>query len=124
VNDPERTPSAIRISGMRFWGRHGTLERERAREQPIDIDVELTCDLLPAAASDELADTMDYAAIHGTCERIVTQESFALLEALAARIARALMEDARVHAVRVRARKPRLLDGATPEIELHLRRES
>jgi 7,8-dihydroneopterin aldolase/epimerase/oxygenase len=123
VNAAESTPGAIRILGMRFWGRHGTLEHERTREQPIDLDVELTCDLLPAASSDALADTLDYATIYSACERVVTKESFALLEALAARIARMLLQDPRVHAVRVRARKPRLFDGATPEIELQLRRK-
>ena len=114
-------PGAVRILGMRFWGRHGADPRERERDQPIDLDVEIACDLKLAAASDALADAVDYGAVYKVCERIVTHESFVLLEALADRVARAILADPRVDSVTVRARKPRLLAGATPEVELRLR---
>ncbi len=117
-----REPGAIRLSGMRFWGKHGADARERERDQPIDVDLEISCELDVAAASDALADTVDYSAVYRTCERIVTTQSFALLEALADRIAQVVLEDPRVLAVAVRVRKPRLLDGATPEVELRRRR--
>ena len=114
-------PGAIRIMGMRFWGKHGADPGERERDQPIDLDVEIACDLGVAAAADSLAHTIDYSAVYELCERIVTVESFVLLEALADRVAQAILADARVESVTVRARKPRLLDGATPEVELCLR---
>ncbi len=114
--------STITIAGMRFWGKHGAQADERTRDQPIDVDVELACDLHTAAASDDLSDTVDYAAVYQTCQKIVTQESYALLEALAGRIAGAILNDVRVSGVTVRVRKPRLLDGATPEIRLQVRR--
>lgn len=66
-----------------------------------------------------MSDTVDYDALYRTCEHIVTQRSFALLETLADRIAEACMQDPRIRALVVRVRKPRLLDGATPEVELH-----
>jgi 7,8-dihydroneopterin aldolase/epimerase/oxygenase len=112
---------AIRITGMRFWGKHGADPGERERDQPVDLDVDIACDLSVSAMSDALVDTVDYGAIFKLCERIVTQESFALLETLADRVARAILADAKVESVTVRARKPRLLDGATPEVELRLR---
>src|ERR1700674_442991 len=99
----------IRISGMRFWGKHGAAPGERERQQPIDVDVELHIDCEPAAKSDDLNDTVDYDRIFHHCEAIVTQRSFTLLEALAA----ACLSEATI-----RVRKPRLLDGATPEVEL------
>ncbi len=111
-------PGTIRINGMRFWGKHGADAAERERDQPIDVDLEIDCDLARAAASDALADTIDYSALYRTCERIVTGQSCALLEALAERIAQAVCEDRRVLALIVRVRKPRLLEGATPEVEL------
>jgi dihydroneopterin aldolase len=113
---------AIRISGMRFWGRHGANPGERDREQPIDVDLEIFAGLERAAASDALADTVDYAAVYRKCEQIVVRQSFVLLEALADRIAQAICEDPKVTEVVVRVRKPRLLDGATPEVELRKRR--
>ncbi len=103
---------------MRFWGKHGANPGERDRTQPIDVDLEIVADVAKAAASDALADTIDYAVLQHICERIVTQQSFALLEALADRIAREVGADSRVASVTVRVRKPRLLDGATPEVEL------
>lgn len=119
---PER--GAIRISGMRFWGKHGANPGERERPQPIDVDIEIIADLSASAATDALADAIDYSALHRTCERVVERESCALLEALADRILRGIFEDVRVLEATVRVRKPRLLDGATPEVELRRRRST
>ncbi|MDQ6766394.1 MAG: dihydroneopterin aldolase [Candidatus Eremiobacteraeota bacterium] len=112
----------IRISGMRFWGKHGANAGERERQQPIDVDVEIQAELGQAWASDRLADSVDYSAVFRTCQDIVERESFALLEALADRIARGVCAEPRVTEVVVRVRKPRLLDGATPEVELRRRK--
>ena len=109
---------SIRINNMRFWGKHGANAGERDREQPIDVDIELAIDLAVAASSDSLADTIDYDKAYATCEQIVTHESCVLLEALADRIAVALCHDPKIIEVIVRVRKPRLLEGATPEVEL------
>ena len=117
---PDR--GTIRISNMRFWGKHGATEGERDWIQPIDVDIEIAIDVTKAAASDALADTVDYGKLHAACKRVVKNESYALLEALADRIAAALCEDPKVIEVAVRVRKPRFLEGATPEVEL--RREN
>jgi dihydroneopterin aldolase len=116
MSTPDR--GAIRISNMRFWGKHGANIGERDREQPIDVDVEISIDIGPAASTDMLADTIDYRGVYATCEQIVTRQSYALLEALADRIASALCQDPKIIEVIVRVRKPRLLEGATPEVEL------
>jgi dihydroneopterin aldolase len=110
--------NAIRIRGMRFWGKHGALSGEQEKSQPIDLDIELDVDCAPAVASDQLADAVDYAKIYKTCERVVTTRSFALLEALAYACLHAVLEDKRIRSATIRVRKPRLLDGATPEVEL------
>jgi dihydroneopterin aldolase len=119
-----KLPGRIRIEGMRFYGKHGASEEERAKSQPIDLDVEAAIDLSAAAQSDRLSDTFDYTKLHALCERAVTQESFALLEALAEHIARLVLADDKVLGVVVRARKPRLLDGATPQVEVRMRRRN
>jgi dihydroneopterin aldolase len=103
---------------MRFWGRHGASPGERERAQPIDLDVELQIDCGPAIAGDDLAKTIDYDAVFKACEHVVTQQSFVLLESLADACLTAVLADLRVESATVRVRKPRLLDGATPEIEL------
>jgi len=108
----------MRVTGMHFVGRHGANPGEKERPQPIDVDVEVITDAASAIASDALADAVDYDAIVQTCRRIVMQRSFTLLEALAAACVDAIMADERVCSARVRVRKPALLDGATPEIEV------
>lgn len=118
------TFGAIRIRRMRFWGRHGVTVEERESPQEIELDVELDVDCSPAAESDRLDDAVDYDAAYRACERIVTQRSFALLEALAGAVLDEMMSDTRVERATVRVRKPGLLDGATPEVELTRSRNS
>lgn len=108
----------IAISGVRVYGRHGANLGERDNEQAFDIDVRLELDLSAAARSDELSDTLNYAEVHGRVVEIVQSTSFLLLERLAAEILNALFLDVRVARADVRIAKPRLLDGATPSVQL------
>jgi dihydroneopterin aldolase len=97
----------ILVSGLEALGVHGVLPEEQARAQPFGVDLELDVDLEPAGASDDLADTIDYAAVIAMTVRIVETERYQLLERLAARIAAACREDERVRAVTVTVRKLR-----------------
>jgi 7,8-dihydroneopterin aldolase/epimerase/oxygenase len=117
-----RVCGRVQISGMRFWGKHGATREEQERTQPIDVDLEIVTDLEKAAKSDQLNDTVDYAQLFAMCESAVTQHSFSLLEALARHIAAAVLEDRRIAKAVVRVRKPRFLDGATPQIEIRMQR--
>jgi dihydroneopterin aldolase len=107
---PDTTACAsdrIELRGLRVVGTHGVLPEERSRAQPFELDLDLEVDLGAAGASDDLDDTVDYGAVAETAARVVGQESFKLLEALAARVADALLADARVRAVTVGVRKLR-----------------
>jgi dihydroneopterin aldolase len=97
----------IELRGLRAVGTHGVLPEERARAQPFELDLDLDVDLGPAGVSDDLADTVDYGAVAETAARVVGEESFQLLEALAARVADALLADERIRAVTVGVRKLR-----------------
>ena len=110
----------ILVSGLEALGVHGVLPEEQARAQPFGVDLELEVDLDPAGASadllvvtydnplsDDLADTIDYAAVIAVTVRIVETERYQLLERLATRIAEACREDERVTAVTVTVRKLR-----------------
>ena len=109
---------AVRLRRMRFWGRHGVTHEERSSPQEIELDVELIVECDRAAASDRLEDAIDYVDVYRTCERIVTEESFTLLEAIAGACLHELLRDERIERATVRVRKPQLLEGATPEVEL------
>ena len=71
----------ILLAGMRFEGIHGVSDAERAFPQLLEVDLEVTLDLSRAAASDELADTLDYGELVEACQRVVEQGSHRLLEA-------------------------------------------
>lgn len=98
----------IELHGLRVTAVVGVLPEERERAQPLEIDLVAGIDLSAAGVSDELADTVDYAAI---CERVVHTASTAeplLLERLATLVAdAALGTDARIEAVEVSIRKLR-----------------
>lgn len=113
----------IELRGMRFMGRHGVAPEERGEPQPFEVDLVLRLDLARAAASDELADTVDYAAAFEVARRIVEGRSFHLLEALAGAIADAVLAAFPVDAVEARVRKPKApLPGAFETVEVRLRR--
>ncbi|HET7520592.1 MAG TPA: dihydroneopterin aldolase [Candidatus Limnocylindria bacterium] len=113
----------ITLRGMRFLGRHGVELEERLEPQPFEVDVVLRGDLAAPAASDDLADTVDYSAVFTTVQAIVERQSFRLIEALAGTIADALLADARIGDVEVRVRKPKApLPGAFDTVEVTLRR--
>ncbi len=98
----------IELRGLRVAGIVGVLPHEQAQVQPLEIDLDLVLDLAQAGATDDLADTVDYGAVCGAVEVIVEESSFALLEALADRIATALVTgDPRLEAVTVAVRKLR-----------------
>lgn len=95
----------IVIAGLRELGVHGVLPEEQTRPQPFEVDVKLTVDLSGAGESDDLHDTVDYAAVAEAVSRVVKSERYQLLERLAARIAEVCKVDERVTAVTVTVRK-------------------
>ncbi|MDQ2817941.1 MAG: dihydroneopterin aldolase [Candidatus Eremiobacteraeota bacterium] len=114
--------TVVSIHGMRFWGKHGVELSEREHSQPIDMDVIMAVDLSQAAVADDVAETVDYSYVYERCADIVTGRSFALLESLAAACLEEILRDQRIAKATVRLRKPRLLEGGTPQVELSAER--
>ena len=78
---------ALVIDGLRLATHVGVPAEERTEPQEVIVRLEVSRDMSGAEASDELEDTIDYAALLRSVEKTVTQGSFALLEHLAGRIA-------------------------------------
>ncbi|MGB2757598.1 MAG: dihydroneopterin aldolase [Acidimicrobiia bacterium] len=97
----------IEINGLRVVARHGVLEEEQSRAQPFEIDVRLVADLATAGESDSLADTVDYGAVSEAIASLATNESYALIERLAQRIADVCLSFAGVVSVEVTVKKLR-----------------
>ena len=96
----------IALRGLLVRGHHGVFEYERAEGQDFVVDVTLDVDTSTAAASDDLADTVDYGALALTIAGIVSGEPVNLLETLAGRIATACLAEPRVESVEVTVHKP------------------
>ena len=99
-------PDEIALTGLRVFGRHGVYDEERRVGQDFVIDLVLRLDTRPAAASDDVADTVHYGELAEQVATIVGGDPVDLLETLADRIARQVLTDARVDTVRVTVHKP------------------
>lgn len=93
------------LRGLTFHGHHGVSEAERDVGGRYVVDLDLECDLAPAGATDDLADTVNYAAVARTVVGVGTGESFRLVEALAEAMATAVLSAFPVSAVTVRVTK-------------------
>lgn len=82
----------IFVRGLEFEASHGYTAAERRATRKFRVSLELHRSLGAAAASDRLADTIDYRRICDLAVTIGTQSTFRLLEALAGRIAAAIQE--------------------------------
>ncbi|MGX9788436.1 dihydroneopterin aldolase [Mycobacterium sp. MMS18-G62] len=96
----------IELRGLTIRGHHGVFEHERRDGQDFVVDITVWIDLAQAAASDDLADTMDYGELAQRAADIVAGPPRKLIEAVAGDIADDVMTDQRVHAVEVVVHKP------------------
>jgi len=112
------TTDTIALRGIRAFGRHGANPGEKNVPQPFDIDVVLEVDIAAARRSDALADTVDYAALHGAIVDIFATTSYDLLERLGQVVLDRILLDPRIARAQISIGKPRLLAGATPVVTL------
>ena len=96
----------IRLQGMTFSAAHGASPGERTRERRFIVDMEVEADLRRAGATDDLADTVNYSALHDVVREVLLGPPVNLLESLAHRVAERVLGDFPVVAVRVRVAKP------------------
>jgi 7,8-dihydroneopterin aldolase/epimerase/oxygenase len=96
----------IELRGLTVRGHHGVFEQERRGGQDFVVDITVWIDLDRAAASDDLADTVDYGELAQRAAAIVGGPPKKLIETVAGEIADDVMRDERVHAVEVVLHKP------------------
>jgi dihydroneopterin aldolase len=101
-----RESDKIFLSGMTFFGYHGVDSAERSLGQRFVVDVTLTQDLRAAGATDDIANTTNYAAVYRLVRAIVTGPPCNLIEHLAEKVAAAILLETLAQSVTVRVRKP------------------
>jgi 7,8-dihydroneopterin aldolase/epimerase/oxygenase len=96
----------IELRGLTVRGHHGVFDHELRDGQDFVVDITVWIDLATAAASDDLADTLDYGMLAQRAAEIVAGPPRKLIETVAGAIADDVMADERVHAVEVVVHKP------------------
>jgi len=110
----------IVLKGISAKGYHGVLDFEKRDGQTFLVDVTMDVDLSPAGASDDLADTVNYAEVAGDVVALIEGEPLDLIEALASRIADRVLARPLVEAVEVVVHKPEAPVGH-PFIDVQVR---
>lgn len=96
----------IELTGLRVRGFHGVFDFERRDGQDFVVDCVLELDLAPAAASDDVADTVHYGELAGALAAVIAGEPVDLIETLADRLVTVCLSDPRVAAATITVHKP------------------
>jgi dihydroneopterin aldolase len=86
------TSSHIILQDMRFYAYHGVLPQERIVGGDYTVSVEVETDVTAAIATDDVEQTLNYAALYEVVKREMLIPSN-LLEHVAARIGKAVMDN-------------------------------
>ena len=105
-----RDLSVAAVIGVHPW--------ERDIEQTLVFNVDMDADVRHAAASDALADALDYSAVAGIIATVIREGKFRLIETAAERVAERLLAAFPVTHLRLELRKPIATDGYTAVITI------
>ena len=96
----------LSVTGIECFAHHGVFDFER-REGPVFVvDLVLGIDTRVAAASDDLADTVNYGTLVSDVKAAVERDPVDLIETVAQRITDVCLLDTRVEWARVTLHKP------------------
>jgi dihydroneopterin aldolase len=96
----------------------GVHEWEREIEQTLVVSVDMKADVHAAAASDDLAEALDYSAVAETIAAVLREGKFRLIETAAERVAERLLADFSMSWLRLELCKPIATGGYTAVITL------
>jgi len=96
----------ITLTGLEVFAHHGVYDFERENGQRFLLDLELHSPLAVAAATDDVAATIHYGDLATRVAEAAAADPVDLIETLAHRIAETVLEDPRIHGVRVTVHKP------------------
>ena len=114
----------LRLNGIEVLCVIGDLPEERLREQRLVVDAELEMDVRPAAESDALSDTVDYAALSRRIRETLRSAKCRLVERAAGLAALECLREKAVTAAKVAVRKSGCVPGlASAEVVVVRRRE-
>jgi 7,8-dihydroneopterin aldolase/epimerase/oxygenase len=95
----------IHICDLEVFYRVGVPDAERAKPQPLQIDVRMEHDFTAAAKSDDLRETIDYFSVSQRILKFGENREWKLIERLADELARTILEEYGPASVRVEVKK-------------------
>jgi dihydroneopterin aldolase len=104
-------PDVILLEGIQVPAALGVTAAERRMRRPVRLDLEIARDLRAAGRSDSIRQTIHYKRIFEVVEDVAGNQQHKLVEALADRIARAVLTKFDADAVTVCVRKPTPIAG-------------
>ena len=115
----------ILLQGIQVPAALGVTADERRSRRPVLLDLEVEGDLRRAGGSDRIGDTLHYKRIFEVVEDVAGNHEHKLVEALADRIARAVLGKFDAEAVTVSVRKPTPIAGVLQYagVRIHRTRE-
>lgn len=117
----------ILLKGLELFAYHGVNPEEKRDGQTFLLDVTLGVDLTRAGQTDDLNDTVNYAAVRKTIQRAFTGESYDLIERAAQVVCDAVLaEHPAVEEITLRLKKPQAPMNAVFDyvgVEITRRRE-
>ena len=102
----------IYLNGLRIDTVIGIYPWERRIKQTLIFDIEMAADTGRAAQSDNVEDTVSYAAVAERLIDYVGAAEFELIETLAEKVATLLLDEFKVRWCRLRINKPGAVRGA------------
>jgi dihydroneopterin aldolase len=107
----------VSIRGITVQAVIGVYDWEREITQELVVSADMSTDVRKAAATDDLADALDYSAIAETIREVIVSGKFRLIETAAERVAEAIRERHGVAWTRVEVIKP-LPDGFSSAVTI------
>ena len=102
----------IYIRGLRVETIIGIYEWERENRQTVTVDLEMASDISRAAASQDIAEALNYKAVADRISDFIAASEFLLIEAMAEQVAHIVMSEFDVPWLRLRLGKPAAVPSA------------
>ena len=90
----------------------GIYDWERKIKQTISLDIEMATDISKAAKSDDIEDTLSYKTVAKRLIEFIEQSEFELVETLAEKICRIVLDEFSVPWVKLTLHKPGAVSGS------------
>jgi dihydroneopterin aldolase len=112
---------SITLSGIRIFPHIGTTSEERSVPQECSAELILWGDFEAAASTDSLEESVDYTRVLAVVQQTAAAQAYNLVETLAYRIVRRILQQFPIHRVRIKLRKrPAVLANDLDFIEIEV----